>query len=363
MSDTGFQGFAALHNPSISLADFRTVWQLSEDELCPAASVNLAVLNSPPLQTKYVKTSWLLQSLLEFQDLQEQILTLRTPMPNNSKYFFFEALSALRESALTGSNGSFHASLALLRTFIELMLFHFWWQDRLLRDDKEWTTLISWVKGKWSPPPLKNVMNDVYAGLPLVPGAWGRTELERYYSILCGYVHKPLITQSVTYIRGSNKQLNSPEVLGFWLNLLNAVTRVVLDLMIAKKPQCLFPVPAYRKFGFSPPVGLVFDEFNIVPLQHALGSPTLSSYKSFYQTLPEVEDLLSFFEERPTMSDDEILQSWHDPIPSAERADMSDSDRITLRWLTIKAQMRALQWAFAYSIFDDPSSSPNPEPA
>src|SRR5438445_2933889 len=209
MNNGGFQGHAILYDLSKTSTDFRTVWQFSDQELCPAAATNLAILDSPPLQAEYIQTSWLLQALLEFQDLQEQVLTIGTPMPNNSKYFFYEALSALREVVLSGSNGSFHASLALLRTFAELMIFHFWWQDRLSQDDNEWAKLRSWAQGKWSAPPFKNVMNDVYSGLRIASDAHGRIELDRCYSSLCGYVHKPLIMQRLTYISGRNKKVSS----------------------------------------------------------------------------------------------------------------------------------------------------------
>jgi hypothetical protein len=348
----GFEGRAVLHNPSKLTTDFETVWSL-HDEMCPSGSANLVTLGSPELTETYVETAWLLQALLEFQDLQEITITLATPLPNNSKYFFFEALSAMREVVVTGCNGSFHASLALLRTFIELILFHFWWQDRLNRDDKAWLTFHAWVRGEWTSPPLRSVLRDVYTGLRRAPNAAEQAELEHYYKILCSYAHKPLIRESLTYLKGNNARVASPTVLGFWLRVLNGVAKIIVDLMIAEKPMSLFPVQPYQKFGFNYPIGLYFDQFNSVPLMHALGEPKLTDYRTFYGALPEVEDLLSYFNGQQSMSDDQILQTWNKNKDMPEDPGMSTSERILHLWAALKAESRALHWFFAYGEFAD----------
>ena len=111
--------------------------------------------------------------------------------------------------------------------------------------------------------------------------------------------------------------------------------------------MCLFPVRLYRKFGFNPPVGVFFDKANFVPLRRAL-EESVAGYKHFYRSQQEVVDLLSFFNDRADIPLTEVLRTWTKEDPKGENPDDSLETKIELRLMLMKAEVRALNWAFAY---------------
>ena len=114
---------------TFSLTD---AWDLASDELSTHGSACLALFakREPPLFELATSVAWSSQAILEFQDLQ------MIPLPRVGRFFnlpfmFCEGLSALREPVITGVNGQVHASLAVLRSALELFYFHYWWKRRL----------------------------------------------------------------------------------------------------------------------------------------------------------------------------------------------------------------------------------------
>jgi len=290
--------------------------------------------------------AWQGWAIQEFQDLQPVSLTGDGPFLSVN-YAFWEAISTLRESVLSGLNGQAHASLAVLRSALELFTFHYWIQRRLDQENSA-QPFYDWLLGTCAAPPFKNIAEDVFKRLDLPDGS---TELDEFYDIyreLCSYVHKPLLRESLSTIRGTAVPLMNDQVLSFWLGLLFRTQRVMLDLAIAAAPQALFPVDLWRKFGFGDlPMGHFLDKTSYEILERALGKGVAEDYRRYYKERDPPAGLLQWFESRPDLTDEQILASYNEDV-CFDDAQSPFEERVARRWAVVKAKMRAMAQLFAY---------------
>jgi hypothetical protein len=298
--------------------------------------------------------SWLSQAIIEFVDL----LGLHFPRSGrwlHTNYLFFEALSALRESAVTGLNGSTRASLSTLRSSMEMFLCHCWWQERLFLA-KTFEPFYEWLEGKKTSPPFKNIVRDNFRSLQLPKSDLTFDKVYDTYRVLCSYVHAPLLKDSITTIKGSNRPEASRAVLRYWMKITQITLRIVLEQLIFHKPQSLFPVNINRKFAFSPPVGMFFDEFNVVPLHAALGEEMMEKYRTAAKETELVEDVMKFYDSQPDLSDEQILRRW-DKEYDREFGGAGPPKDIQSRWALVKAQMRVVTMALSYRATEEARAS------
>ena len=340
-----FQAYVHCYSQYSYSPTLRSSWRLNEDELAPLSAKHFEILDSRRARQSHTHLAWIHHAIQEFQDLQFIALGIG-PYPNNSRYLFYEALSALREAVVSGLNNSFHASLTMMRSVLELFIFDAWWRTRL-DSASSWTRFEAWTAGEHNSPPFKNVVNAVYKDLLFPQDAMGEQSVTDIYEYLCSYTHKPVPAESITRIRKANMPMTSEPLLQMWFFALHAVSLCMLDLLIAQYPLCLFPLCPYRKFGFNPPVGVYFDKDNFVPLGRSLNQRK-SPYKEFYRKQEQVTSLLNFYNHRPDLTEYEVLQSWWKDSPPSEKSDDTLKNKLQIRWMLLKAEVRAMNWAFAY---------------
>ncbi len=323
------------------------VWAIDLKELCAHGKETLKYLESSqfPAPDKLKNSIWTTQAILEFQDLQSATLPQRGPFFNMS-YLFFEAISALREATVCGLNTLYHSSFSNLRVALEMFTFHYWWQNRLSQSDS-YEEFYEWLTGKQNSAPFSNMISDIYAEISLPSGASSKDGLLKTYRALCSYSHKPLIKESITTIRAGNLPGFSPEVFLYWLETLASTQRCLLDLAIAYHPQAMFPVCIYRKFGFNPPIGVLLDDSNFVPIKEALGKILVDEYKSHYCTEDKCEQLLKWFNSLTDLTDKEILSTWTEDLPQVNHTH-SIEENIKIMWAHLKANMRTTLQMYAY---------------
>jgi len=323
------------------------VWNIEEPELSPIGVKALGLLDSKEFAHQQLReeAAWEGQALLEFQDLQDLTLPKEGPF-FNVNYLFFEALSALRESIVSGLNGQLHAAFAVLRSAVELFTFHYWWKKRLQNTDT-YKEFYDWLFGQRKSAPFANVVNESFQMIDLPERELKKEELKKIYSKLCSYAHKPLIDEAITTIRGGNRPSANPGVLEYWLRIVHSTQRCLLDLSISNGPQSLFPVQLLRKFGFNPPVGLFFDHSNYLSIEQALGADSVVTYRRHYERKDPPSALLDWFNSLKDLSDEEILASWE----NEEQIDDGDEpfeERVFMRYTIFKAKMRVTLGMFAY---------------
>ncbi len=323
------------------------VWDILETELSPTAIQAVNILDKGDLKDSSLHRDvvWSAAAIQEFQDLLDLILPKRGRF-FNVHYLFFESLSALRESVLSGLNGQFHASLAVLRASLETYTFHLWWQQRLKFEDS-FETFYDWLFGSKNSPPFRNVIDSVFEQVELPPSGSTKETFDAVYANLCAYAHKPLIDQAVTVRKGTNLTIMNSEILYFWLDLLQRTHKVILDLAIYASPMALFPVPIHTKFGFGGPLGVFFDDQNHFVLKQALGSDRTEAYRQFYESREPVATLLPWFSEFPDKNEAEILASWSGDQPLGHEHE-SFEERVFHGMSFQKAKMRSLIRIFSY---------------
>lgn len=351
-----FAGTAFFIKDGMSRVPMRRTFQLRREELANDGKGFLNLIDAEIERTpSFLQAEWALFAIVELQDLQEVAIRMGRPFPNTSNYLFYEGLSALREAVLAAHNNTIHASLVLLRTVIELMVYHLWWQSRL-EGKNDWRHFRDWLFG--SPQEkdagLKRVMREVYDQQCLPTIACGFDDMYSEYSGLCSYVHKPLLAQSLVTLKGSNQPGPSGEAMRFWIERVGAVSACLLDLLVGSRPQALFPFDLCRKFGFSPPVGILFDNSGFAAIKKAMSPKKLNVYREHYASSPLVVSLTDFYNGRPDLSDAEILATWREEEPQSEAEEATPQDRIAMRYTMMKAKMRAIHWTAAYGGFSDP---------
>jgi hypothetical protein len=349
-----FQAHAAGFLKPLADLSLLNVWDIQARELSEQGRDVLRILEQSDAKIKsdYHRLAWTGQAILEFQDLQQIILPESGPFLHIN-YLFFQSLDTLRQAVLTGLNGQTQASFAILRSALENFVFHYWWRSVLLKE-RTFEAYYAWLRGE--PPKIKvptfaRVIADTFARLDLPRDAIDLDTFKALYDQLCSYVHKPLLAESLTTIRGGNIPGVSHEETLYWLDFANRTQRALLDLGIGNSPQALFPIDIHRKFGFSTPVGALFDHSNFIPLKEALGDDITLNYQKHYETRNPPKDTLHWAESHRDLTDEEILNSW------SGRNEPDDADkpfdlRIFHRYTQLKAETRAELFIFSNGDID-----------
>jgi len=334
----------AFLEPPQGRLDLRAIWNIEEAELSDLMRDASRLIDSAEGKIAEVSElmAWSSYALIELQDLQPMLIPKKGEFLNQN-YLFFEALAAFRESILCGLGGLFHASFSVLRSAVELLVFHYWWREKL-RDQDDYEPFYKWLRGERKAPPFANVVKTLCRGKEHLLESSERTRIEAIYDVLCSYSHKPVLQESITALRGGNEAQVSLTALSYWLKVSGNVQQALLHLAVSMDPHALFPVDAYRKFGFNGPIGSFLDKYSFLALRKALGEETLGALQEYYE-----EDCRLRFEWLggfPDLSDEQILSLWDgEPIDDENRP---FEERLLRRAVIHKGRVRALGIAFGY---------------
>ena len=327
----------------ISLQD---VWTIADGELSAIGEKASESLQSiEKLADLHREVAWAAQALIEFADLADF-----TPSEKGrllyKNYLYFEAVSALREATVGLLNGSPRASTGLLRTVLEMLMLHCWWQMRISRKGNS-EQFDDWLAGQRAKPRFRDVIANNFEWLGIPREADATDHVDQTYRRLCSYVHAPIRRESVTILNQGNVGQVGVGVLRHWLSLARDVLLISLEQLVHLYPQCLFPVDIVRKFGFNPPVGMYFDKFNFVPLQAVFGEEAIETYRVRLKDREIVESAMNFHRSRPDLTREEILETWNEEDKS-ESSDERTDDVIAL-WFRTKAELRSISLLLTYS--------------
>lgn len=330
----------------ISLFD---VWSVAKGELSGIGDATPNNLREDSeLAVLHREVAWQAQAIIEFVDLLGQHIPSKGRWQHIS-YLYFEALSSLRESVITGLNGSTRASLSVLRSAFEMFLIHCWWQERLFLKET-FEPYYEWLSGEKPLPPFKNIVQQNFKTFNLPKSDLSFDKVMETYKQLCSYVHAPLLHESITTINAGNARIATKDALLHWLTMTKLALRIVLEHLIFHKPQCLFPVDLNKKFAFSPPVGMYFDLYNAVPMQAALGSELYEKYRQGAKGAQVIEDLMSFYDNQDDLTQQQILDTWGEVDVRDFGADVPAD--IETRWILVKSRMRVLSMSLSYGAME-----------
>ena len=341
-----FFAMARIYRRPDDAISLRDVWTIGDGELNESALFAWERLrDEAELSALHREVAWSAQALIEFADLANLTHSGKGRVQYKN-YLYFEAVSALREATVGMLNGSPRASTGLLRSVLEMLLLHCWWQKRIERKGSS-EQFYDWLEGRRRKPKFQDMVANNFEWLEIPADAAATDSVQRTYDRLCSYVHAPIREESVTMLNRGNVGQAGVGVLRHWLVLARDALRVALEQLAHLYPQCLFPVDINRKFGFTPPVGMYFDRFNFVPLEAVFGPARIEAWRTRLRDHAIVEGAMNFYDSRPDLTDAQILQSWDD-MEGPDSADRETDDLVVL-WFKVKAKMRVLSMVLTYS--------------
>ena len=328
---------------AISLRD---VWTFADGELNVLGEAASRRLDDEKQVAKlHREVAWSTQALIEFWDLVNFTRTGKGRVQYRN-YLYFEALHALREATVGMLNGLPRASTGLLRSVLEMVLLHCWWQKRIERTGNS-NQFYDWLEGRRLKPKFRDMVEKNLEWLVIPAAEVASKNIYDTYNQLCSYVHVPIREESVTMLNRGNVGRVGAGVLNHWLALARDVLLIGLQQLVHLYPQSIFPVDVCKRFGFNPPVGTFFDKFNFVPLKAVFGLAQIESWRSRLRNHPTVERAMDIYNSRPDLIEKEILQTW-DYVEGSSSVDR-DTDDPVARWFKVKAQMRAISMGMTYS--------------
>lgn len=342
-----------IHRDPEDAISLRDVWTIIDGDLNDLAAFAWESLQTEDdLAVLHREVAWAAQALMEFADLVDFTRWAKGRVQYQN-YLYFEAMSALREATVGMLNGSPRAASGLLRSVMEMLMLHCWWRKRSSRKGSS-SQYYDWLEGRRAKPKFRDVVANNFEWLE-IPDEGGMQEQHANctYDRLCAYVHAPIREESLTLLNGGNQGYVGVDVLRHWLSLARDVLRIALEQLVHLYPQCLFPVDITRKFGFNPPVGMYFDEFNFVPLRAVLGQDVIETCRARMKDCEVVEAAKQFYESRPDLTRDQILATWVDG--DGFEAPDNESDDLDVLWLQAKARNRGVSMMLTYS---DPLGGP-----
>lgn len=344
--------------------DIIKVLSIFKEEITVVGKTTLEILESYNLnlQTKYWNLSWGIHSIMEFQDLLDLNITLNIKsvisdykfMQQN--YCYYEAVNVLREAYICGINGCFSASFACLRSSLELTLLHCYWKNKQINFGLN--KFYKWIDGKKEKPTFSQLLSSFQQNY-IFPKEWNIiSKVREFYKKMCSYSHAPIINESITRMKGTNRSVIATNVLDYWIDLFTSGVDLILHLLIVTYPMCLFPVDITKKFGFHGPVGIFFDRYNSLPLKRYLSNKTYENYRNVFKESEDVINYMDFYNSQKDLSIEEVLNSWKNSEKKLlnknikENLDGIDSfdNAKLIKLITIaKAKNRAFAISFAYS--------------
>jgi hypothetical protein len=326
----------------------REIWDIDDRELSEIGRSALELLAKPPqpLRDVFQRICWQWQALIELQDIQGMPVPKKGSFLNTS-YLYCQFLFVQRQVIIAAINGQVHVALAGLRSAFETFVYHYWWRSRLEFADS-YDDFNDWLMGKKGQTPFSQVRRDLFGKLPYPSKALSEDDFCGLYSDLCAYAHKPKLDQSLLSIRSSNitSAVDAAELV-YWLSLTAQAQRLMLDLAVSQNPLALFPVDVYRKFGFNPPAGIFLDTYSGPIVEKAFGPELYEDYQKHFAKLDPPESQLGWFEDFPSLTEEQILASSKDDVPPRHK-DPDFRIEVLRRATAMKAHQRAIIWAFSH---------------
>ncbi len=220
-------------------------------------------------------------------------------------YFYYESKYVLIESILSGLNGFYLASNALLRLFLEFSLLQNYYY-RIVSNEISYQALELYFKNRhhpnWNTVINKCVENDKFTK-PI------KVRLDLHLKALSESSVHPYHPDSSPKQFGSFLPEPSLEGIYFW-----QTTRLILDAVLwlyyVNFPMLFHPVNVVKKFGFNAPVGLFIDDLGAYVIKKSLSSNDYKYFRNYSKEQQGVKDLFDFYNSRNDMNNEEILKTW-----------------------------------------------------
>ncbi len=230
-----FFAMARIYRDPDDAISFRDVWTIGAGELNEAAGIAWKRLrDEKELTGLHREVAWSAQALIEFADLVNFTHSGKG-RKQYKNYLYFEAVSALREATVGMLNGSPRASTGLLRSVLEMLLLHCWWQRRIsMKGSSE--HFYDWLEGRRKKPKFRDMVENNFEWLDMPSDDAAKERVWCTYDRLCSYVHAPIREESATMLNQGNVGQVGLPVLRHWLVLARDGLRIALEQLVHLYP-------------------------------------------------------------------------------------------------------------------------------
>jgi hypothetical protein len=296
--------------------------------------------------TRYSQFKWEVFAFLSVQDIFDAPLARGNDLLSlfHQWYFYYESKYRLIETILCGINGFMGAMGSLLRLFLEFnLLQHFFLRNinntssfQVLEDyytkgvNPNWNTIINGAMSTNSfTKPIKKRIHSHLQGL----------------SENCSHPYHPTFTQT-----RSGSVIPEPTLERiFSYTWVTLVLEPVIWLYCVNFPMLFHGVNIERKFGFNGPVGIFVDEQVTKIIKKCFNQDDFEAFYEFSKRQQKVISLLAWYEERQTLSEDEIMQTWNVKQDGT-------INNIVKGHVIQTAKMRGLREALAFKLLQEPEA-------
>jgi hypothetical protein len=256
----------------------------------------------------YSRFKWRVLAFLSIQDVFDAPLADGRDLLSIFRqwYFYCESKYLLIETILCGLNGFMGAIGSLLRLFLEFNLLQNYFYRNIGVTSSYESLENYYVKG------INPNWNTVIRGA-IPTNSFTKPIKKRIQQHLqglsehCSHPYHPAFTQ-----RGSGSTLPEPTLERIfshsWVTL---ILEPVIWLYCVNFPMLLHGLNIERKFGFNGPVGIFVDEQTTKIIKKGFDQDDFNAFYEFSKGQQKVLDLLAWYEERKTLSEEEILRSWN----------------------------------------------------
>ena len=198
-----FFSMARVYRDPGDAISLRDVWTIFDGELNSIAEVACERLqNDKALADLHCDVAWSAQAMIDFSDLASFTSSVKGRLQYKN-YLYFEAVSALREATVGMLNGLPRASTGQLRSAMEMLLLHCWWQERISRKGNS-ARFLDWLEGRRRSPRFGDVVENNFDWLAISGDAATAKHVHSTYAKLCSYVHAPIREESLTILNQGN---------------------------------------------------------------------------------------------------------------------------------------------------------------
>ena len=252
---------------------------------------------------------WKLTAFVYIQDIFDAIIQEAMDQKTwfQQYYFYYESHVILAESVLSGLNGLYVASDALLRPFLEFTLLQNYY-FRVSRKTGTYSPIEEYFsKGKhpsWNTVLKKAIPDDSFCR-PI------RFRLQTNLAGLSESSAHPYHPDFSPVQHRCSEHGHSLEGLFFWQK-----TRFILDAALwayyVNFPLLFHPVDVIRKFGHNGPVGIVVDKQCAEAVRRSLSPVDYQAFKEYSERHEGTTATLEWVDSKPNLTDQEIQSTWNE---------------------------------------------------
>lgn len=251
---------------------------------------------------------WKVTAFIEIQDVFGTPIYPASSILNlfHFWYLYFESRNLLVESVLCGLHGSYAASDAVLRPFLEFSVLQLYYRN-VCDASSSFEPLENYFrtgrKPSWNTALKKALPDDAFCR-PI------KRRLDLHFKSLSHSATHPYTPEFSPRQHSTSPAQPSLEGIYFWYRT-RLMLQAVLWAYYVNFPLLFSPRDLLSKFGFGGPVGLFADRQCGTAVKKSLGDAEYLEFLRYAENHDDVKSFLSWYQEQPDLSEEEIATTWN----------------------------------------------------